>query len=46
MSCNLTAIGLEIQKVTIIHISTRNKPDELYFLKQECKYFTHFLKKC
>ena len=27
MSCNLTSIRLEIQKVTRIHISTRNEPD-------------------
>ena len=31
MSCNLIAIGLEIQKVTRIHISTRTKQNTVLF---------------
>ena len=31
MSCNLTAIGLEIQKATRIHIGTRTKQNIILF---------------
>ena len=35
MSCNLTSIRLEIQKVTRIHISTRNEPDATTLIEKK-----------
>ena len=41
----MTSIGLEIRKVTIIYITTKNKPDAIILFEKECNYFIHFYTK-
>ena len=40
----ITLIRSEIQKVTKIHIGTKNKPNALILFEKECNYSTHFSK--